>query len=62
MSHSITECMNNIGCMVSIETLVDYYDYIKAVEYLICVGFLISFPIFYKKIIKFDGDADQQNK
>ncbi len=62
MGNSITECLNCVGGVVKIGTLVEYYDYIKAVEYLVCVGFLISFPIFYKKIIKFDGKPDQRKK
>jgi hypothetical protein len=62
MGNSITECLNCIGGAVKIGTLVEYYDYIKAVEYLICVGFLISFPIFYKKIIKYNGDTDKRHE
>jgi len=60
MSNSIIDLFTGIGRGVQIGTLVEYYDYIKAVEYLICVGFLIAFPIFYKHIIKYNGDADNQ--
>jgi len=56
------EFFTHVGRIVHIGTLVEYYDYIKAVEYLICVGFLIVFPIFYKKIIKYDGNAKDQNQ
>ena len=41
-----------IGRMVKVHTLVDYYSYVKAVEYLICVGFFCTFPIFYRYIMK----------
>ncbi|MCD6292936.1 MAG: hypothetical protein J7M09_05715 [Deltaproteobacteria bacterium] len=62
MVSEITNFFNTIGKPVAIGTLVEYYDYIKAVEYLICVGFLIAFPIFYRKVIKYDKDADNGNK
>ena len=62
MNNQITEFFNHIGGIVQIGTLVEYYDYIKAVEYLICVGFLIAFPIFYKNVIKYNGDAENQDK
>lgn len=31
-------------------TLVDYYQYIKGVEYLICIAFFVGFPMFYRCI------------
>lgn len=40
-----------IGETAQIHTLVDYYQYIKAVEYLICIGFFIAFHSFYKHVI-----------
>jgi uncharacterized membrane protein (Fun14 family) len=61
MGKLIIEFFNDIGGGVQIGTLVEYYDYIKAVEYLICVGFLIVFPIFYKNIIKYDKDAGNRD-
>ena len=62
MGNVIIEFFNDIGGSVRIGTLVEYYDYIKAVEYLICVGFLIVFPIFYKNFIKYNGDAGNKDK
>jgi len=62
MGNQIIDFFTRIGGVVHIGTLVEYYDYIKAVEYLICVGFLIVFPIFYKKIIKYDWDAGNRDK
>jgi hypothetical protein len=53
MSGQIAELFSYIGRTVRIGTLVEYYNYIKAVEYLICVGFLAVFPMFYRHIIKF---------
>lgn len=51
-----------IGEAVQIGTLVEYYDYIKAVEYLICIGFLVAFPIFYENVIMHDNDAGKRDR
>ena len=44
--------MNSIGEVKEVFTLVDYYQYIKGVEYLICVAFFVGFPAFYRYIHK----------
>ena len=62
MGNQIVGFFNDIGGGVRIGTLVEYYDYIKAVEYLICLGFMVMFPIFYKHIIKYNGDAENRDK
>jgi hypothetical protein len=46
------ELLQSIGEVKSIYTLVDFYQYIKGVEYLICVAFFVGFPIFYRYIHK----------
>lgn len=43
------------GMVEPSHTLVDFYSQIKGVEYLICVAFLVAFPLFYKYVIK-DSD------
>jgi hypothetical protein len=51
----------SIGEVKSVFTLVDYYQYIKGVEYLICVAFFIAFPMFYRYIHHRDAsDRDDQ--
>jgi hypothetical protein len=40
----------SIGEVKEVVTLVDYYQYIKGVEYLICLAFFVGFPIFYRYI------------
>jgi hypothetical protein len=45
---------SSIGHVKEIFTLVDYYQYIKGLEYLICIGFFVAFPMFYKYINKSD--------
>lgn len=43
---------NSIGEVSQVFTVVDYYQYIKGLEYLICVAFFILFPVFYRYIHK----------
>jgi len=42
------ELFEKIGDWEVVYTLVDFYQYIKGVEYLICVAFFVAFPLFYK--------------
>jgi hypothetical protein len=51
-----TEILGKIGEFQTVYTMVDYYTYIKTVEYLICVGFFIAFPMFYKYVNTKPGD------
>lgn len=44
--------LDNIGSIKEIFTLVDFYQYIKGVEYLICVAFFVGFPMFYRYLHK----------
>jgi hypothetical protein len=44
------EFFTTIGTVDEIYTVVDYYTYIKGLEYLICVGFFCTFPMFYRYI------------
>jgi len=44
------EFFTSIGSVDKIYTTVDYYTYIKGLEYLICVGFFVVFPMFYRYI------------
>lgn len=46
------EFLNTIAYTKSVYTLVDFYQYIKAVEYLICLAFFVSFPMFYRYLNK----------
>ena len=62
MGQLITEFFNSIGRFVHEGTLVQYYDYVKAVEYLICVGYFAVFPLFYKHIIKYNREARNQDE
>ncbi|BCG45924.1 hypothetical protein GEOBRER4_n0697 [Citrifermentans bremense] len=44
----VEQSLGSIGQVKEVFTLVDFYQYIKGVEYLICVAFFIGFPIFYR--------------
>lgn len=47
-----------VGEVKEVFTLVDYYTYIKSMEYLICVAFFVGFPIFYRYINKSEEDTN----
>jgi hypothetical protein len=49
------EIFRSIGEVTEVHTLVDFYQYIKGVEYLICIAFFVGFPIFYRKINRPDA-------
>lgn len=49
---SLESLFNSIGEVSQVFTVVDYYQYIKGLEYLICLAFFIIFPIFYRFIHK----------
>lgn len=44
--------LSSVGEVREVFTLVDYYTYIKSMEYLICVAFFVGFPMFYRYINK----------
>lgn len=50
------EVFSSIGEVKNIYTVVDFYQYIKGVEYLICVAFFAGFPAFYRYIHKKDQE------
>jgi hypothetical protein len=48
----MSELFSTIGQVKSVYTLVDFYQYIKTVEYLICVAFFVGFPMFFRYLHK----------
>lgn len=48
----------SIGTVKEVHTQVDFYTYIKSVEYMICVAFFIGFPILYRHLHR---DPDKQD-
>ena len=49
-----------IGQVKSVYTLVDFYQYIKTVEYLICIAFFVGFPMFYRYMMSKSGSNAQE--
>jgi hypothetical protein len=50
MTGLLSQFLSAVGTTEEVHTLVDFYQYIKVVEYLICVGFFVGFPMLYKYI------------
>jgi len=50
MEQLVAHFFRSIGQFKEVYTQVDYYQYIKGLEYLICVGFFFVFTKFYKFI------------
>jgi len=46
----MNELFASIGQFKELNTMVDFYQYIKGVEYLICIAFFAGFPMFYRYI------------
>lgn len=49
---SLVSFFNAVGQVKEVHTQVDFYTYIKSVEYMICVAFFIGFPMLYRHINK----------
>ena len=57
----MTNLFSSIGEVKEVVTMVDFYTYIKGVEYLICVAFFVGFPILYRYINKKEIPGDQHH-
>jgi hypothetical protein len=55
------DIFNSIGQVKSVYTLVDFYQYIKTVEYLICIAFFVGFPMFYQYLMGGKGSNGQES-
>ena len=53
------ELFSAIGHVKSVYTLVDFYQYIKTVEYLICIAFFVGFPMFYRYMMSGKKSAQE---
>lgn len=51
--------LNQVGEWRQVHTLVDFYQYIKGVEYLICLAFFIGFPRFFKYLNTRSADVGE---
>lgn len=54
----LEQTLSSIGEVKEVFTLVDYYQYIKGVEYLICLAFFVGFPLFYRYLHRKEENSD----
>lgn len=47
---TLAKFFSSVGTVQEVHTQVDFYTYIKSVEYMICVAFFIAFPLLYKHL------------
>jgi hypothetical protein len=57
MLEFISRLFFSIGEVSEVHTVVDFYQYIKTVEYLLCVAFFIGFPMFFRHVINAGSKA-----
>lgn len=50
VSELVRQYLIATGMVKPIHTLVDFYNHIKGIEYIICVAFFVAFPLFFKYI------------
>jgi hypothetical protein len=55
----IDQILDSIVEVQQVYTLVDFYQYIKGIEYLICIAFFIGFPMFYKYLNEKPGEVEK---
>ena len=47
---ALAKFFSSVGTVQEVHTQVDFYTYIKSVEYMICVAFFIAFPLLYRRL------------
>jgi len=62
MLELIGKWLTQVGTIGTVYTEVDFYVYIKAVEYLIAIGFFVIYNLFWKKIFKPDHWVEQNRR
>ena len=55
----IDQILDSIVEVQQVYTLVDFYQYIKGIEYLICIAFFFGFPMFYKYLNEKPGEVSK---
>ena len=54
--------MIGVGMIKPMHTQVDYYTYIKGIEYLLCVYYFMVFPVFYIFVNKKSSQQKEQKR
>jgi len=44
----LLQYMTAVGMVKEFHTFVEFYTHVKGIEYIICVAFLVGFPLYYK--------------
>ena len=60
-SELIRQYLIAIGVVQEFHTFVDFYTHVKGVEYIICVAFLVAFPLFYRYLHRTTVNQDSAN-
>lgn len=50
-----------VGVVQEFHTFVDFYTHVKGVEYIICLAFLVAFPLFYRSLHRTTANQDSAN-
>jgi hypothetical protein len=62
MLELLGQFFQTVGEFKEVYTYVDFYQYIKGVEYLICVAFFVGFPMYYKHVISAGSTQESRKK
>ena len=57
---ALNNFFQSVGTVKEVYTQVDFYTYIKSVEYMICVAFFIGFPILYRHLNRDPGSHEEK--
>jgi hypothetical protein len=57
---AFTNFFQSVGTVKEVYTQVDFYTYIKSVEYMICVAFFIGFPMLYRRLHRDSGSHEEK--
>jgi hypothetical protein len=58
---ALANFFRTVGTVQEVHTQVDFYTYIKSVEYMICVAFFIGFPMLYRHLNR-STDAHEEKQ
>ena len=50
-----------IGVVKQFHTFVDFYTHVKGIEYIICLAFLVAFPLFYRYLHRSSTEQENAN-
>ena len=57
---ALANFFQTVGKVQEVHTQVDFYTYIKSVEYMICVAFFIGFPMLYKHLHRSENNHEKK--